>query len=98
MIRKTPGDELVMYTGAGISKSGEKPVWGMPELENNLHVDKGSEAFIQALLDDPEALSEAFKKFDRQINTANMTEAHKAIKEIMDAKPGATLMTQNGDV
>ncbi len=97
MIRNTPGNELVIYTGAGISKGGEKPVWDMPTLQNKLHVDEGRDLFLKELLNDPEALREAFKTFDQQINTPNPTPAHKAIKEILDAKSAAILMTQNGD-
>jgi hypothetical protein len=97
MIRNTPGDELVIYTGAGISKGGKNPVWDMPTLEKKVSVNEGSEAFLQALLNNPEALREAFNTFHQKVNTLNATPAHKAIKEILDAKPGATLMTQNGD-
>lgn len=97
MIHATPGNELVIYTGAGISKGGENPVWDMGTLQRNLDVDKGSDAFLQALLDNPEALINAFNTFHQQLNALNPTPAHKAITEIMRAKPGATLLTQNGD-
>lgn len=97
MIKNTPGNELVLYTGAGISKGGGEPVWDMNELKSKVQVDNGSDVFLQALLDDPEKLTEEFKKFAQQINTSNPTDAHTAIKEIMEAKLGATLMTQNGD-
>ena len=97
MIKNVPGNELVLYTGAGISKGGGEPVWDMNELKSKVQVDKGSDAFLQALLEDPEKLTEEFRKFAQQINTSNPTDAHKAIKEIMEAKSGATLMTQNGD-
>lgn len=97
MINNIPGNELVFYTGAGISKGGGEPVWDMNELKSKVQVDNGSDVFLQALLDDPEKLTEEFKKFAQQINTSNPTDAHTAIKEIMEAKLGATLMTQNGD-
>lgn len=94
MIRTTPGDELVIYTGAGISK-GQVPDMG--ELKNSLYVNGNTEDFLQALLDDTEALAKTFTTFQDKMNNANATPAHNAIKEIMEAKPGATLMTQNSD-
>jgi hypothetical protein len=91
MITSTP--ELVIYTGAGISKSS---AWDMTELQRELQVDQGTTAFLEALKN-PDKLAERFKLFDSQLNTLNPTQAHMAIKEILDAVPDATLMTQNGD-
>ncbi len=97
---KLRGEEIVVYTGAGISMSGEKPVWGMGELQLQLGLAGNGEGknFGEIFRDNPEELLDRVREFGDQLFADESTEAHKAIAELVRQKPGTLVMTENIDL
>lgn len=108
LIEQTPGEGIIFYTGAGISRGGELPVWDMNTLNDRLHFflegmhDRSDpqgavRTFLPAFINHPEQLTQAFSQFNEQLYADSSTPAHIAIAEIVESKPGSIVLTENVD-
>lgn len=97
-IQDTPGEGLIFYTGAGISRGGEKPIWGMGEFGQEMHMDNGTEAFVTTLANNPQELTQKFRDFTHLFYEDASTPAHVAIADIVKTKPGSVVFTENFDM
>ena len=101
-LKELSGDEVIIYTGAGISTAGEKPVWNGRQLKKALGlVDNlaanGINGFIDYCIANPENIVKVVEQFDDQLFSDNSTPAHEAIAKLIKAKPGIYLCTENLD-
>lgn len=102
MVQRLTGEQLIVYTGAGISVGGEKPVWNMPQLKEVLKIPyRGSDytikGFINRYLEDPDGVLMAVSSFSEQLFADYSTPAHGALAKLIEDKPGAVLYTENLD-
>ncbi len=98
ILQKTNGEEIIFYTGAGISTGGSSPVWTMDQLNHFLRLNKDSAYFFQHLAEHPSELLQQFERFRASLYTDQSTPAHCAIAEIVGTKPGALVFTENMDL
>ncbi|MBW3022041.1 glycosyltransferase [Candidatus Woesearchaeota archaeon] len=100
LLRDLAGDEIILYTGAGISMAGEEPVWGMNQFKNALGLLDGSfiEAFTSQDKTSLDRILSNLHEFRRQLFTDVTTDAHKAITQIVKQRPGTLVMTENIDL
>lgn len=99
LIKETPGKGILFYTGAGISTAGEVPVWNMAQLHEALGVgDQDAKTFILSFEENPEDLITKLKHFRDTLFADASTPAHTAIAEIVKAKPGSVVFTENSDL
>lgn len=98
LIKKYSGEEIVIYTGAGISKAGNVPVWTFSELKNELGIGENNGAFTEKFFTDPGTLIDAVKTFRDQLFADSSTLAHEAIAELISLKPGIMIFTENYDL
>jgi len=54
--------------------------------------------FLPAFVENPEALTQQFAEFERQLYVDVTTPAHEAISHIIDAKQGSIIITENVDL
>jgi hypothetical protein len=96
------GEDLIFYTGAGISMGGDKPVWDMSQLWGNLGLKGDGEDFLKVFKDPtkypPSNLLSKVDTFGKQLFDDVSTPAHEAISEILDLKKGAVVFTENIDL
>jgi hypothetical protein len=98
LIEETPGDGIVFYTGAGISRGGESPIWGMNEFLKEMHMDSGELEFVTNFASNAGDLAKRFRDFIGTFYEDVSTPAHIAIKNIVEQKPGASVFTENHDL
>lgn len=98
LIKKFSGEEIVIYTGAGISEAGSAPVWTFLELKNELGIGENNEAFIRKFFTSPDTLTHTVKTFRDQLFADSATMAHEAIAELVSLKPGIMIFTENYDL
>lgn len=87
--------KFVLYTGAGISASGN--VATMTDLEESLEMNKGKRHFLKSIWQNPQKITKAFSKFCQSAIYGNPTKAHFALKEIAEKK-SISILTENVDL
>ncbi|HNP89058.1 MAG: hypothetical protein BWY24_00233 [Microgenomates group bacterium ADurb.Bin219] len=98
IVNSISGDELIFYTGAGISTAGEKPAWNMDQLKENLGLNNGGVGFVKQFRENPGILAAKVRQFANQLFTDTSTPAHEAIAGVIEAKPGTIIFTENTDL
>lgn len=98
ILLKLKGREIIFYTGAGISKSGNMPVWTGSDLKNELGIGIDSNMFAEKFFHRPNELINTIKTFVNQLFADSTTLAHEAIAEIVSVKPGIIIFTENYDL
>lgn len=102
MLLNLQGDELVFYSGAGISMGGELPAWGMPQLKKELGVTNPDDHFFDVFKDPinnpPAEIIQKLEEFKKQCFADLSTPAHNALTEIVKSKPGSIVFTENVDL
>lgn len=102
LISNAEGRCLLFYTGAGMSTGGERPVWGMVQLKQELGLDRDGDNFAQCFkTPDEHGLKELLAKVDEfrmQLFDDMSTPAHTAMSEIVDNKEEAIVFTENIDL
>lgn len=100
LIRGIKGNEMIIYTGAGISMGGESPVWGMDEMSRRFGWDKVG-TFEKYFTDpeeyNPNDLLQNSIRFRDLLIADVSTETHIAIAQIARKYRGCLVMTENLD-
>ena len=102
LLNETDGSGLIFYTGAGISMGGDRPVWGMSKLWEELGLKGDGNEFSRVFRNPneypPSELIAKVDEFKAQLFEDVSTPAHVAIADIVASKEGSIVFTENVDL